>query len=87
VQSVVALCFDRSDALVWLHGGGVTVSAVDAVERFSCGGAGQHLGFTVGLSGEGGGFESLIRWGVLARTGVDSAGGSGLMSPNGHRER
>jgi hypothetical protein len=87
VQSLAAPCCDRSDPLVWLHSGGATLSAVDAVERLSCGGAGWDLGFTVGLSGEGGGFESLIRWGVLARTGVDSAGGSGLMSPNGHRER
>jgi hypothetical protein len=63
------------------------LSAVDAVERFSCGGAGWDLGFAVGLSGEGGGLECLFGWGALARAGGGSAGSGGLMSPNGCRER
>jgi len=45
------------------------------------------LGFAVGLSGEGGGLECLIGRDALAGAGGDSAGSSGLMSPNGHQER
>jgi hypothetical protein len=87
VQSVAAGCGDRGDAIVRLHGCRASLSGDTAFERFSCGGAGQHLGATVGVSGEGSRFDRLLRGGQLARGGNHSSGSGGLMSPKRQHKR
>jgi len=50
VQPIAEGCGDRGDAIVRLHGCRASLSGDTAFERFSCGGAGQHLGTAVGVS-------------------------------------
>jgi hypothetical protein len=72
---------------VRLHGRRTSLSADPASERLSCGGAGQHLRATVGVSGEGSRFDRLLRGGQLARGGNYSSGSGGLMSPKRQHKR
>jgi hypothetical protein len=72
---------------VRLHGRRTSLSGDTAFERFSCGGVGQHLEATVGVSGEGSRFDRLLRGGQLARGGNHSSGSGGLMSPLQQRKR